>query len=221
MYHIIPNTMRSKKRKFEEVKGFSNVLEWNTPDVKGKIKKLFKKYNNVVLELGCGKGEYTVQLAKKYPETLFIGIDIQGERIWKGAKDALEKKIANAYFLRIQVENIKEYIPKKSINEIWITFPDPFLRERQSKKRLTSPRFLEIYKGLLKKDGVVHLKTDSAQLYEFTKESIESCDFKIQKDIKDIYLEGLSLDEDISEIQTTFESKHLKEGRSIKYLRFG
>ncbi len=145
--------MRNKKRKFEEVKGFSNVLEWNTPEVKDKLKKLLKEYNNVVLELGCGKGEYTVQLAKKYPETLFIGVDIQGERIWGGAKDALEDKISNAYFLRIQVENIKEYIPKKSINEIWITFPDPFPRERQSKRRLTSPRFLEIYKGLLKKNG--------------------------------------------------------------------
>lgn len=211
--------MRSKERKFKEIKSFNNVLEWNTPDVKDKLKELFKNYDDVVLELGCGKGEYTVQLAKKYPKTLFIGIDIQGERIWRGAKDALENKIINAYFLRIQVENIKEYIPKQSINEIWITFPDPFPRERQSKKRLTASRFLEMYKRLLKKNGVVHLKTDSLQLYEYTKESVESSDFRIQKDIEDIYLEGLSMNEDINEIQTTFEIKHLKEGRSIKYLR--
>jgi tRNA (guanine-N7-)-methyltransferase len=174
----------------------------------------------MVLDLGCGKGEYTVQLAKKYPETLFLGVDIQGERIWKGAKEALENKIDNAYFLRTQIENIKGFIPKKSINEIWITFPDPFPRDRNAKKRLTSPRFLGMYKDLLKRDGVVHLKTDSKELFEYTIESVQISEFSIVKKVEDIYLEGLNLHPDINEIQTTFEKKHLKNGKSIKYLSF-
>jgi tRNA (guanine-N7-)-methyltransferase len=174
----------------------------------------------MVLELGCGKGEYTVQLAKKYPETLFLGVDIQGERIWKGAKEALENKIDNAYFLRTQIENIKEYIPKKSIDEIWITFPDPFPKDRHAKKRLTSPRFLEIYKSLLEEGGVVHLKTDSKELFEYTIESVQDSEFSMIKKLEDIYLEGLNLHPDINEIQTTFEKKHLKNGKSIKYLSF-
>lgn len=211
---------RSKRRKFEEIKSFTNVLEWNTPEVKKKLKSLFKEYDDVILELGCGKGEYTVNLAKKYPDTLFLGIDVQGERIWKGAKDALENKIPNAYFLRIQIGNVKEYIPKKSVNEIWITFPDPFPRERQEKKRLTSPRFLDIYKVLLKKNGIVHLKTDSKELFEYTIEVVKDSGFSLVKKVEDIYLEGLKLHPDINEIQTTFEEKHLKEGRSIKYLQF-
>jgi tRNA (guanine-N7-)-methyltransferase len=221
MYHIIPNRMRSKKRKFGEVKDFNNVVEWNDSEAKDKLKALFGKSEDIVLELGCGKGEYTLELAKKYPETLFLGIDIQGERIWRGAKDALESKINNAYFLRTQIENINEFIPKKSVSSIWITFPDPFPKDRHAKKRLTSPRFLKIYKKLLKKGGVVHLKTDSGDLYNYTKEIVGSSNFKIQKDIEDIYLEGLSIDEDINNIQTTFEIKYLREGRSIKYLRFG
>lgn len=213
--------MRSKKRKFREVKDFNNVVEWNDSEAKDKLKALFGKSEDIVLELGCGKGEYTLELAKKYPETLFLGIDIQGERIWRGAKDALESKINNAYFLRTQIENINEFIPKKSVSSIWITFPDPFPKDRHAKKRLTSPRFLKIYKKLLKKGGVVHLKTDSGDLYNYTKEIVGSSNFKIQKDIEDIYLEGLSIDEDINNIQTTFEIKYLREGRSIKYLRFG
>jgi tRNA (guanine-N7-)-methyltransferase len=212
---------RSKKKKFEEVKAFSNVFEWNNPKAKEDLKELFNEYEDIVLELGCGKGEYTVELAKKYPETLFLGVDIQGERIWRGAKDALENKINKAYFLRTQIENIKEFVPKKSVSGIWITFPDPFPKDRHAKKRLTSPRFLEIYKKLLKKGGVVHLKTDSDDLYEYTKEVVTDSDFKIQQDIEDIYLEGLNLNPDINEIQTTFEKKHLKKGRSIKYLRLG
>jgi tRNA (guanine-N7-)-methyltransferase len=212
--------MRNKRKKFEEVKNFENVIEWNDPKAKEKIKEIFRNYEQMVLELGCGKGEYTVQLAKKYPETLFLGVDIQGERIWKGAKEALENKIDNAYFLRTQIENIKGFIPKNSVSAIWITFPDPFPKERQSKKRLTSPRFLGMYKDLLKRDGVVHLKTDSKELFEYTIESVQDSEFSMIKKVEDIYLEGLNLHPDINEIQTTFEKKHLKNGKSIKYLNF-
>lgn len=211
---------RSKRRKFEEVRSFANVFEYNAPQVKEQLRELLEKYEDVVLELGCGKGEYTVALAKKYPSKLLLGVDIQGERIWRGAKDAIEGKVENAYFLRVQVENIKEYIPKKSVNEIWITFPDPFLRERQEKKRLTSPRFLGIYKEILKENGVVHLKTDSQELFDYTLGTVEEFGFTLTKNIGDIYLVGLNLSKDINEIQTTFEKKHLREGRSIKYLQF-
>lgn len=210
--------MRNKRKKFQEVKNFANVIEWNDPKAKEKVREIFKNYEQTVLELGCGKGEYTVQLAKKYPETLFLGVDIQGERIWKGAKEAIEENIPNAYFLRTQIENIQEYIPKKSVDEIWLTFPDPFPKDRQAKKRLTSPRFLDIYKKILKKGGVVNLKTDSQGLYEYTLEQIKERKFKILDNQTNIYGEGDI--EDITDTQTTFEKKHLEKGKTIKYLKF-
>jgi tRNA (guanine-N7-)-methyltransferase len=210
--------MRSKKKKFEELKTFNNVFEWNTKGVKKELKKLLKQNKEVVLELGCGKGEYTVELAKRYPEKIFIGVDIQGERIWKGAKQAIEENIPNVYFLRAQVENIPEYIPKKRVEEIWLTFSDPFPKDRKAKKRLTSPRFLDMYKKILKKGGVVNLKTDSQGLYEYTLEQIEKKKLKILENQVDIY--ELGDIEDITDIQTTFEKKHLEKGKTIKYLRF-
>jgi tRNA (guanine-N7-)-methyltransferase len=209
--------MRKKKKKFQELKTFNNVFEWDTKGVKKDLKKLFKQRKEVVLELGCGKGEYTVQLAKRYPEKIFIGVDIQGERIWKGAKQAIEENIPNAYFLRAQIENIQEYIPKKSITEIWITFPDPFPKEKQAKKRLTSPRFLDMYKKILKRGGVVNLKTDSQSLYEYTLKQVVEEELKIEEDCRDIYSEGNI--ENVTDIQTTFEKKHLEKGKTIKYLR--
>lgn len=210
--------MRSKKKKFEELKTFSNVFEWNTKGVKRGIKKLFKQKKDFILELGCGKGEYTVELAKRYPEKIFIGVDIQGERIWKGAKQAIEEDISNAYFLRTQIENIQEYIPKRSVEEIWLTFPDPFPKDRKAKRRLTSPRFLDMYKKILKKSGVVNLKTDSQGLYEYTLEQIEGRKLRILENQIDIYGEGDT--EDVTDIQTTFEKKHLEKGKTIKYLSF-
>ncbi len=210
--------MRSKKKKFQELKTFNNVFEWNTKGVKKDIKKIFKQRKEVILELGCGKGEYTVQLAKRYPEKIFIGVDIQGERIWKGAKQAIEENIPNAYFLRTQIENIQEYIPKKSVTEIWLTFPDPFPKDRKAKKRLTSPRFLDIYKKILKRGGVVNLKTDSQGLYEYTLEQIEEKKYKIIENQIDVYGDGNI--KNVTDIQTTFEKKHLEKGKTIKYLKF-
>lgn len=211
---------RDKRKKFNEIKGFANVYEWDTPKGKDCLKEIFNQFEEVVLELACGKGEYTIELAKRYPRTLFLGVDVQGERIWKGAKVALEGKVNNAYFLRTQIENIKEFIPKKSVNGIWITFPDPFPKDRHEKKRLTSPRFLDIYKSLLKENGVAHLKTDSEELFNYTIGSVKESGFSIVKKVEDIYLEGLILHPDINGIQTTFERKHLRNGKSIKYLSF-
>lgn len=209
---------RNKKKKFAEVKTFSNVIQWDDENSTGLTKSLLKKHSRVVLELGCGKGEYSNELGVRYPDTLFVGIDIQGERIWRGAKNALENNLENVHFLRIQIDNILEYIPKKSVDEIWITFPDPFPPERQSKKRLTAPKFLEKYKKILKKKGVVHLKTDSEGLYRYTKDVINELGLKIDKDIVDVYVYRDL--EDITDIQTTFEKKHLSEQKEIKYLRF-
>lgn len=199
------------------MKSFSNVYQWNEDDFKEKISKLFSKEEHTVLELGCGKGEYTVSLAKKYPNTHFVGIDIQGERIWSGAKYALENNLNNVHFLRIQIENLSEYIPKGSIDEIWLTFPDPFLKDRDSKKRLTSHRFLEMYKYILRKNGIIHLKTDSKELYEYTLDSIKEMGFDLVEGIEDIYGNG-NMD-NISDIQTSFEKRFVDEGRKIMYLK--
>jgi tRNA (guanine-N7-)-methyltransferase len=210
---------RKKQKKFNELKSFPNVLEWNRENFKEEVGRIFNEYNNVILELGCGKGEYSLHLGKKYPEYLIVGIDIQGERIWRGAKNAQEENLDNVFFLRIQIESICSVIPKGSVNEIWLTFPDPFPRERDSKRRLTSPRFLKIYRKLLKKEGIIHLKTDSDDLYEYTKETVREMAFRIEESVDDIYHENLNLDSDLLLVQTTFEKKHLEEGKSIKYLK--
>ena len=218
MCNIIKDTMaRNKKQKFEELRNLKNVFEWNKEDSKEKIINLLNNHSNIVLELGCGKGEYTVALAKKYPNTLFVGIDIQGERIWSGAKYALENNSDNVCFFRMRIENLLEYIPKNSIDEIWITFPDPFPKDRDSRKRLTSPKFLEMYKDILKKDGIVHLKTDSKELYNYTLGMIQDIGFRLEKSIEDVY-EGGDI-ENITDIQTTFETKHLEDGKTIRYLQ--
>jgi tRNA (guanine-N7-)-methyltransferase len=209
---------RSNRKKFEEMKSFSNVLEWDGQDTREKVKEIINQYNKVILELACGKGEYSVHLGNKYGDTLIIGIDIQGERLWRGAKDALDNRLDNVYFLRIQIENLLEYIPKGSIDEIWITFPDPFPKDRDSKKRLTSPKFLEMYKVILKKSGIVHLKTDSEELYEYTLEIIKSMDFNIIENIEDVYSRGDI--ENITDVQTTFEKKHINEQKVIKYIKW-
>jgi tRNA (guanine-N7-)-methyltransferase len=210
--------MRNKQSKFAEVDTFENVVQWNKGNPKKEIKKIFKTNKHRTLELACGKGEYTLGLSKIYPNQIFIGVDIQGERIWRGAKDALEENINNAYFLRTQIGVIERYIPRKSIDEIWITFPDPFLKDRQAKKRLTSPNFLKIYKKILKKGGSINLKTDSPELYQYTLDVIHNLKLKILENIQDIYSK-----EDIKEelkIQTTFEKKHLENGKKIFYLKF-
>ena len=199
------------------MKSFKNVFQWNDDNTKEKVIEIIDQYEKVILELACGKGEYAIHLGKNNRDTLVIGIDIQGERIWKGAKEALENNLSNVYFLRIQIQNILEYIPKNSINEIWITFPDPFPRERDIKRRLTSPRFIDMYKDILKKDGVVHLKTDSDELYEYTLGVIEDMRLRVLENIEDIYSNGDI--PNLTDIQTTFEKKHLEDGKKIKYLR--
>ena len=209
---------RNKKEKFEELKTFQNVFEWNNPNFGKDVITLVKKYNHIILELGCGQGEYTLYLAQKYSKSLVVGIDIQGERIWKGAKTSLEKKVTNAYFIRMQIDNITSLFPKSSINGIWLTFPDPFPKERDSKRRLTSPKFLSMYSFLLKRNGLLHLKTDSKELYEFSKESATVSDYEVTEEIEDVYAIEQSPEEVVG-IQTTFEKKYINQRKSIRYLQ--
>ena len=159
---------QKKLYRFAQIKTFSNVLEY-PEDMKGKWREHFGNNHPVILELACGRGEYTVALAKMHPEKNFIGVDVKGNRMYIGAKKSLDEGLKNAAFLRTQIEMLADYFSVDEVDEIWITFPDPQLRTSKAKKRLTHPRFLRIYRSILKKNGVIHLKTDSPQLYLFTK----------------------------------------------------
>jgi tRNA (guanine-N7-)-methyltransferase len=203
--------------RFEEIKGFQNVLIY-PPGMPGKWNDYFQNDYPIVLELACGKGDYTLGLSKLYRQRNFIGVDIKGNRIWKGAKTALEDRIKNVAFLRTQIEEISNYFEFGEVAEIWITFPDPFLRLSKSKKRLTHKRFLQQYYHILSKSGVIHLKTDSRELYEFTLETITDNGCHLLEEIPDIYSQP-SLTPELT-IQTYYEKMHLVEGRQIGYIKF-
>lgn len=206
-----------KLLRFNEIKSYRNVLEYPA-NMQGKWSEFFKNKNPVILELACGKGEYTVALAQMYPEKNFIGVDIKGNRIWRGAKKCLEKNITNAAFLRTQIDKIDQYFSEDEVEEIWITFPDPFLRISKAKKRLTHPKFLRLYKKFLKPAGVIHLKTDSPDLYQFTKTVAEIYQLKINDDIVDLYKKENLKDE--LKIRTYYESLDISGSNSIFYLSF-
>ncbi len=215
---------KGKLEKFQEMENFSNVLQPRFNDVfskdyplKGKWNKsYFHNDNPVILELGCGKGEYTVELAEKFKEKNFIGIDIKGARIWKGAKQALENNISNAVFLRTRIELINSFFNTEEVNEIWLIFPDP--QPKKKKKRLTSSRFLNSYKMILKKNGLVHLKTDSELLYNYTLEILKHNNLEIDYFTNDLY--NSNLVNDILSIKTYYENQFLEQGSNIYYLRF-
>ena len=224
---------RNKLQKFAEILTFSNVYENfdNYPprltgkggvdvDLKGQWReKHFKNDNPITLELACGRGEYTVALAERYPDRNFIGVDIKGARIWKGARIALEKGLSNAAFLRTRIELIAAFFEPGEIDEIWITFPDPFLRKGKSNRRLTAPKFLDHYRKILKQDGLMHLKTDEGVLSEFTLEVLEADEkAKILYQDTDIYAQPLPMEE--LEVKTYYENMHLEKGKTIKYIRF-
>lgn len=172
---------KDKLKRFAEIDTFSNVLQLDAgKPFKGEWSKGFFKNNNpAVLELACGKGEYTVNLATLFPDKNFIGIDYKGNRIWRGAKTALEENVPNVAFLRIQIENLLDYFAPGEIDEIWITFPDPQPQLSREKKRLTSPRFLDKYIEILKPGGCVNLKTDNDGLHAYTAEKIEELKLKL------------------------------------------
>ena len=181
--------------------------------------RCFQNANPVTLELACGKGDYAIGLAQRFPERNFLGVDIKGARIWRGAKTALELGLKNVAFLRTRIEQIALFFEPGEVDEIWITFPDPFLRNSKSNRRLTSPMFLKEYRKILKPGGHVHLKTDDPTLFEFTLEVLaEEKDVHIEYQDHDIYAKPLPMPE--LEIKTFYEKQHLAIGRTIKYVRF-
>lgn len=211
---------KDKLRRFAEVATFKNVVQLDAgKDYKGVwAKKFFGNSNPVILELACGKGEYTVNLAKLFPHINFIGVDFKGNRIWRGAKTALEEGIDNVSFLRIQIENILEHFAESEIAEIWITFPDPQPQDSREKKRLTNPRFMEKYKSILADDGVMNLKTDNDGFYAYTLESIKILGLHKIKETTDLYQSDL-VDEVLS-IKTYYEKKYLEENKNINYVQW-
>ncbi len=211
---------KDKLRRFAEIATFYNVveLEAGQPFKGAWSAKQFKNDQPLILELACGKGEYTVNLARLFPEKNFIGIDYKGNRIWRGAKTALEEGISNVAFLRIQIENILDYFGEGEVGEIWITFPDPQPQISREKKRLTSPRFLEKYKQILKPGGLIHLKTDNDGLHAYTVEKIEELGLKLFARTEDLYASDL-VDEVLS-IKTYYEKKYLAHEKNINYLKF-
>jgi tRNA (guanine-N7-)-methyltransferase len=187
--------------------------------LKGQWNELvFQNSNPITLELACGKGEYTLALARQFPARNFIGLDIKGARIWRGAKMALEEKISNVAFLRTYIDHIEDYFTDAEVEEIWITFPDPYPEKSKARKRLTSELFLPRYKKILKPGGIIHLKTDDLQLYQFTLEKIEEFKCHILFVSEDLYASPLP-DEILAE-KTFYEQQHLAKGKSIKYIRF-
>lgn len=211
---------KDKLRRFAEIETFANVYQLEEGQaLKGSWGKThFKNDNPVVLELACGKGEYTVNLATLFPDKNFIGVDYKGNRIWRGAKTAIEEGIANVAFLRIQIENLLDYFDSYEIDEIWITFPDPQPQISREKKRLTFPAFLNRYKTVLKPGGKVNLKTDNDQLYAYTCEKVAELGLVVHKNTDHLYTSDL-VDEVLS-IKTYYEKKYLLHDKNINYIQF-
>lgn len=217
---------KNKLAKFSELKeldrvfqpAFDEVFQKNHP-LKGKWSaEVFGNNNPIVLELGCGKGEYTLGLARKYNSKNFIGVDIKGARIWRGAKTMNEEDIRNAAFLRTRIELIRSFFVRNEVSEIWLTFPDPQEKKRRKKKRLTGPRFLNEYRHFVKDDGIIHLKTDNDILYDYTLKLVNYNQLEVLFSTSNLYESDFN--DDILEIKTFYEKQYLAEGKSITYLKF-
>lgn len=217
---------KNKLKRFKENDTFSNVIQPTREEVVGNNFKwkdnwnsYFKNSNPIVLELGCGKGEYTVNLAQQYPDKNFIGIDIKGARFWRGAKTALEENLANVAFIRTQIELIDFLFAENEVDEIWITFPDPQIKYKRTKHRLTNASFLEKYKTVLKPEGIMHLKTDSEFMHGYTLGLLHGLGYEILYAHHDVYSNEYSPKE-ITSIQTFYEKQYLEQGKPITYIKF-
>ena len=218
---------KNKLKRFIENESFDNVIQPSRDDLikfnfvfRGKWKKkVFKNSNPIVLELGCGKGEYTVNLAKLNPNKNYIGIDIKGARFWRGAKTATEEKLENVIFLRTQIELLDFIFGKNEIDEIWLTFPDPQIKFQRRKHRLTNTKFLSIYKNILNDSGIIHLKTDSEFLHGYTLGKLEEMSINPIVSNHDIY-KNSNAPVEATQIQTHYEKIYLNEGKKITYLNF-
>jgi len=218
---------KNKLKRFRENETFSNVIQPTREEVisnqlqlKGKWNSDFFKNNNpIVLELGCGKGEYSVGLAQKFPNKNFIGIDVKGARFWRGAKTAMETNLNNVGFIRTQIELITHCFEKDEIDEIWITFPDPQIKYKRTKHRMTNADFLENYKKILKKDGLMHLKTDSEFMHGYTLGLLHGAGHEVLYANHNIY-KNEGAPEEVTSIQTFYESQYLEVNKPITYIQF-
>lgn len=215
---------KNKLQKFSDMENFKCVLQYprhilisNGFPYKGKWNSdFFSRSNPITLELGCGKGEYTVGLAEANPNRNYIGVDIKGARMWKGAKSVEEKDMDNAAFLRTEIEQISEFFAPEEVDEIWITFPDPQMQK--ARKRLTSSRFLTNYRKFLRQGGIINLKTDSPFLYEYTRRLVEVNGFEVLANTADLYGSGLA--DPVTSIKTFYEQQWLSRGKTIKLISF-
>lgn len=216
---------KNKLAKFAELETFPHVFQVPSRvllsgvgfEMKGKWNEVFFKNSNpIVLELGCGKGEYTVELAKQFPDKNYIGVDIKGARIWTGAKASLQQELKNAAFIRTDIEMIHHFFGENEVSEIWLTFPDPQMKK--TNKRLTSTNFIKLYLNFLKPDGVIHLKTDSHFMFTYTRAMVAENQFPVQELIEDIY--DSSEINPVLNIKTYYEQQWLERGITIKYIRF-
>lgn len=217
---------KNKLARWNELGTFSNVFQPEIGAVAGKdhpVKgtwhnEVFRNQNPVILELGCGKGEYTVGLATRFPSNNYTGIDIKGARMWRGAKTASEQNLRNVAFLRTRIEFINSFFTEDEVDEIWITFPDPHPGRRNSNKRLTSPWFLNRYRHFLKDKGLIRLKTDNTELYDYSRRIAIHNNLELVDDTNDLYSSDIS--DDILSIRTHYEKIFLKSGLKICYLSF-
>ena len=208
---------QKKLVRFAEIETFPNVLQY-PKDIAGNWHSYFTNTNSITLELACGKGEYAVGLGQLYPERNFIGIDLKGNRIWVGAKKALQNNLLNVAFLRTKIDQVAEYFSQNEVAEIWITFPDPQLRKSKAKKRLTHPKFLRLYEQFLVPNGLIHLKTDSPDLYQFTKLVIELYGCTVHTDTDNVYQQENIIEE--LKIKTHYESLDIAGSNRIHYVCF-
>ena len=223
---------RNKLEKFVELRSFPNVYQnydYLNPQLQGKegavfdlkgqwSREHFGNENPLILELACGGGEYTLGLAQMYPDQNFIGVDVKGNRIWKGARRAIAEKLTNAAFLRTRIEQIHLFFAQAEVDQIWITFPDPFLKKRKANRRLTNHNFLKIYEHIIRPEGSLHLKTDSPELFTFTHQILQEQNrWILKKSNDDIYSNDLDLPE--LSLKTHYEKMHLKAGKKITYIQ--
>ena len=239
---------KNKLARWQELNTFINVIQPETANVaendhpvKGNWKRnIFKNNNPIILELGCGKGEYSIGLAEMFPENNFIGVDIKGARMWRGAKISNERKMANVAFLRTRIEFIDRFFSEDEVDEIWITFPDPHTKTRSTNKRLTSAWYLNKYVKFLKNNGIVHLKTDNAELFQYTRSVVKTNNLEELFSSDNLYsnelnpndiitgvsdslnlpAENLLFVNDILSIKTFYEKQFLAKGMKITYLAF-
>ena len=216
---------KKKLQRYAELATFDNVLQPALDEIEGGFYlkgkwagEYFKNDNPIVLELGCGKGEYTISLAAKHSDKNFIGIDIKGARIWKGSRTALENNMKNVVFIRMSINKIGSFFGEDEVSEIWLTFPDPQLGNSRIKKRLTSPGFLKMYETTMQKGGIIHLKTDNIPFFDYTLEMIKENNYKLIWATRDLYDSGKA--NEIHSIRTFYEQKFLDEGLPICYLKF-